>query len=122
MPTRPPRTCPVPGCGAHTVSGRCPAHRKAARRASPYVEPRRASSAKRGYGAAHRKRREAYLAEHPVCEARGCTTAATDFDHVDGDPRHNPRDGSNWQSLCHRHHSRKTVRHDGGFGNPRTKR
>lgn len=122
MPTRAKRTCPVPGCNAATVSGRCAAHRKAARRASPYVEPHRASSAKRGYGKAHRNRRAEYLATHPVCEARGCSAAATDFDHVDGDATNNPRDGSNWQALCHRHHSRKTVKHDGGFGNPRSKR
>jgi 5-methylcytosine-specific restriction enzyme A len=122
MPTRAKRTCPVPGCGAATVSGRCPAHRRSQRRASPYVEPPRPSSTKRGYGREHQRNREAYMAAHPICEARGCTEASTDFDHIDGNPRNNPRDGSNWQMLCRRHHSRKTVRHDGGFGNPRTRR
>jgi 5-methylcytosine-specific restriction protein A len=122
MPTRANRTCPVPGCNAPTKSGRCTAHRKAARRASPYREPPRLSSTKRGYGGAHRRRREAYLAEHPVCEARGCTAASTDLDHIDGDVTHNPANGANFQALCRRHHSRKTVRHDGGFGNSRSKR
>ena len=26
-------------------------------------------------------------------------------------------DESNWQSLCQRHHSKKTALEDGGFGN-----
>lgn len=30
-------------------------------------------------------------------------------DHIDGNSRNNPPDGSNWQLLCHRGHSRKTA-------------
>lgn len=119
MPTRARRTCPVPGCGAYTVSGRCKAHQAAARRASPYREPPRPSAHARGYDREHRTNRAAYMAEHPICERRGCSEPGTDFDHKDGDVTNNPPDGSNWQMLCKSHHSRKTAGRDGGFGNRR---
>ncbi|MEC7815831.1 HNH endonuclease signature motif containing protein [Marinobacter alkaliphilus] len=55
------------------------------------------------------------------CSRQGRITAATDVDHII------PHRGdlklfwsrSNWQSLCHPCHSRKTAREDGGFGNDR---
>lgn len=59
-----------------------------------------------------RKLREAQLTREPFC--RMCRKAnllvlATDVDHIDGDPWNNPEDGSNFQSLCHACHSKKTY-------------
>lgn len=122
MPTRANRTCPVPGCGGATKGGRCPRCTRGARAASPYREPSRKQGTAVNYGRDHQKRRAAYLANNPWCAWPGCSALATDLDHRDGDPSNNPRDGSNWQGLCRSHHSRKTARHDGGFGNKRTPR
>lgn len=35
-------------------------------------------------------------------------------DHIDGDSHSNPTDGSNWQTLCMRGHSRKTFAEERG--------
>lgn len=61
-------------------------------------------------GAAWRKLRAYILDESPLCEhcdERGLTVAATDVDHVDGDPSNNSM--ANLQSLCHSCHSIKTA-------------
>lgn len=74
------------------------------------------------YGRTWRKARDAFIAENPLCVeclAVGKTRGATDVDHIV------PHRGSwalfwdqtNWQSLCKPHHSAKTAREDGGFGN-----
>lgn len=58
------------------------------------------------------------LSRHPYCahcERDGKIVLATDVDHVDGDNTNN--DSANLQSLCHAHHSSKTVKYNGGFGN-----
>jgi len=76
---------------------------------------RRRSSAKRGYDAAWRRLRDAYVAEHPECEdclLRGLHTPAREVDHVIpfqglGDPLR--LDKRNLRSLCRRHHARKTA-------------
>lgn len=59
---------------------------------------------------------------HPWCEEclrHGLRTPATEVDHII--PHKGDRglfwDRKNWQSLCHRCHSIKTAREDGGFGN-----
>lgn len=60
------------------------------------------------------------LAEQPLCEeclAEGVLKPATDVDHKDGNVKNMAR--QNLQPLCHEHHSRKTVKENGGFGNPR---
>lgn len=81
----------------------------------------------------HRQGKRLYATNHPVwrairmeqlsheplcrmCTEQGKVTPATDVDHIDGDS-HNNRP-SNLQSLCRPHHSSKTVRENGGFGNP----
>lgn len=59
-----------------------------------------------------RSLRETQLHREPFCrECRreNILKVATDVDHIDGDPGNNPQDGSNFQSLCHRCHSRKTY-------------
>ncbi len=54
------------------------------------------------------------------CERRGKVKLATEVDHII--PHKGDMslfwDPSNWQSLCHACHSRKTAREDGGFGRP----
>ena len=46
-----------------------------------------------------------------MCKAAGVITAATDVDHVSGDPSDNTPD--NLQPLCHECHSRKTAQDHG---------
>ena len=62
--------------------------------------------------------RAQHLAKHPLCvhcEEVGLVTAAAEVDHIDGDDSNNAP--SNLQGLCKRHHSSKTCRENGGFGN-----
>ncbi|WP_218011156.1 HNH endonuclease signature motif containing protein [Herbidospora mongoliensis] len=62
---------------------------------------------------------ERIRAQRPVCEA--CEAAPSDeVDHIDGNKSNWAE--SNLQALCSSCHSRKTARHDGGFGNKRTPR
>ena len=81
------------------------------------------SSASRGYGSRWRKVRERFLMEHPLCVEclkEGRITPATDVDHI-VPHKGNPDlfwDYDNLQALCHKCHSRKTAKEDGGFGNP----
>ena len=61
-------------------------------------------------GAAWRKLRAMVLSEQPLCEMcerQGYTVLATDVDHRDNNPSNNER--SNLSSLCHSHHSIKTM-------------
>lgn len=41
---------------------------------------------------------------------KDCGRYGDQVDHIDGDNANNPPDGSNWQTLCHVHHSAKTMR------------
>lgn len=70
----------------------------------------------RGYDWAWQKIRRAHLAVHPLCEdckAAGRVTPATEVDHADGNVKNN--EPGNHRSLCKSHHSRKTVRENGGL-------
>ena len=77
---------------------------------------------KRGYkftSSVWRAIRAEQLGNEPLCRLcaeRDRVTPANVVDHIDGNPRNN--DPSNLQSLCRPCHSRVTVLHDGGFGNP----
>jgi 5-methylcytosine-specific restriction protein A len=71
----------------------------------------------------YRTARIMFLNEHPLCMdclKEGRTTASTALDHRE--PHHGDYekfwDQSNWRALCARHHSNKTNREDGGYGNP----
>lgn len=82
----------------------------------------RGNSNSRGYTYKWRKARERYLRHHPLCVEclkDGRAIEATDLDHKK--PHKGDMvlfwDQSNWQGLCHPHHSEKTSREDGGFGN-----
>ncbi len=76
----------------------------------------RPSSCKRGYGRPWRALRQYHLNRFPLCQAPGCTEAATDVDHIVARARGGTDDDTNLQSLCHSHHSQKTAREDGSFG------
>jgi 5-methylcytosine-specific restriction protein A len=54
-----------------------------------------------------------------MCQAEGHTVSATDVDHITPHKGNKELfyDVSNLQSLCHSHHSQKTAKEDGGFGN-----
>jgi 5-methylcytosine-specific restriction protein A len=83
---------------------------------------RRGNASQRGYDDHWRKYRIMFLMEHPLCtecEKEGGTEAATVVDHII------PHKGDmvlfwdikNHQTLCIRHHNKKTATLDGGFGN-----
>lgn len=80
----------------------------------------RPNAAARGYNAAWKRARKAFLLEHPLCaecQRQGKLTPATVVDHVV--PHRGDMtlfwDGE-WQSMCAACHSRKTAKEDGGFG------
>ena len=59
---------------------------------------------------AWQKLRAQVLANEPLCRhctAQGMVTAATDVDHINGNPGDNSE--GNLQPLCHSHHSTKTA-------------
>jgi len=53
-------------------------------------------------------RREVLARDRYLCQS--CRKYGDQVDHIDGDSCNNPRDGSNWQTLCKRCHSSKTAR------------
>lgn len=81
----------------------------------------RETASQRGYDSRWQKARIGWLRSHPLCvhcEREGLVRAATDVDHIK--PHKGDKvlfwDNSNWMSLCHSCHSRKTANEDGGFG------
>ncbi|MEG6507059.1 HNH endonuclease [Nitratidesulfovibrio sp. 1201_IL3209] len=127
MPLRPLRPCRWTGCPATTrdPSGYCDAHRPqaeqrradAAKARAAAHDARRGSSHSRGYGAAWRRLRADVLRDEPLCREcarQGRVTPATDVDHIVARSRGGTDDRANLQPLCHRCHSRKTAREDGG--------
>ena len=112
MPRTPDHPCGHPGCPRLVPRGRkyCDEH------TAKHPEEVR-SAAGRGYGAAWRKARRQYLEAHPLCVEcmkEGRYVKATDVDHIV--PHRGDQklfwDRSNWQALCHRHHSMKTMTAD----------
>lgn len=128
LPHHPPAQAPLPGVRVCNVSlcstltehpsGKCEAHRKAARQTS---DAKRASARARGYNAEWERSRDAYLAAYPWCEHAGCNEPATDVDHIDGQGPIGPRghDWSNMRSFCHPHHSQRTATDQPGGWNAR---
>lgn len=78
---------------------------------------RRGSAGVRGYGRAWRQTRDAFIASNPVCSVPGCERPTQEVDHILPRAKGGTDDWSNLQPLCRTHHSMKTARHDGGFGN-----
>lgn len=108
--------CRKLGCNRLTTTGYCDNHPKQTH------DRQRGSSAERGYDHKWRKERKAFLRENPLCidcYAEGKLVSATDVDH---EIPHRSNmvlfwDRTNWRARCHSHHSQKTAREDGGFGN-----
>lgn len=82
---------------------------------------KRESPTKRGYGAAWRRTRAAFLAEYPLCNNAlglhsGRLVAARVADHIVPREQGGTDDWSNLQPLCKRCHDTKTATQDNGFG------
>lgn len=115
------KPCGYPGCPTLVQGGSyCGRHR---RRTWREQDRRRPSATQRGYDNRWRKARELFLARRlwcTECEREGRLTPATVVDHIV--PHKGDKalfwDMNNWQALCGQCHNRKTVRDDGGFGNP----
>jgi len=89
----------------------CAQERKAAHDAA------RPSASARGYDAAWRKSRAAYLEQHPHCSTIGCERPATEVDHIKSirEAPHLRLKWSNFRAFCKPCHSRRTAR-DQAFG------
>ena len=117
------KPCAAPACGSLVRGVRyCAKHEHLTTVVTRQHDERRESSAQRGYSYKWQQARKGFLAKHPLCaecERQGRITAATDLDHIT--PHKGDKDAfwtrSNWQSLCHPCHSRKTATEDGGWGN-----
>lgn len=115
------RWCGLCG-GTHERGVRCP---RSFRAPSPdrMIQPDdwRIPASERGYDAAWRRVRNAYLAAHPLCEAclpAGRYTTAVDVDHIvpiAADPARR-LDAANLQALCRSCHNAKTAREQGRVG------
>lgn len=77
----------------------------------------RTNSNDKGYNSAWSRASKAYLKQHPLCAEcmrHGILTPATEVDHII--PHKGNKDlfwdSSNWQSLCHSCHSKKTFNED----------
>lgn len=102
-------------CGALSDQTRCERHRP---------KDDRPSATKRGYGTATGwpAIRARYLRARPHCECgpdccpAGCQRPSSHVDHIDGGGPFGDNTDANLRALAASCHSRKTVRHDGGFG------
>ena len=121
MPTKPLTPCATPGCPAVSKGRFCDKHTKQYKKSeSKHYEAHRPSRVKRGYGEHWQKLRKMILYEDPLCvrcAGVGRYVAATQVDHIDGNAMNNARE--NLQALCASCHSRKTMREQGGYGNPK---
>ena len=107
-------------CGARVPIGqRC---RECERKRKKESDARRGNFRQRGSTRAWDKLSRLVAAEEPLCRmclAEGLAVVGTQRDHIIP-VRERPDlmyERSNIQNLCARHHSEKTAREDGGFGN-----
>lgn len=112
MPNRPPIHCPR--CQGVHPAGVCP---QARAQAKAKAQQRSKARGPRPYNrVAWQRLRRMILARDPICrDPEGCTQPSTDVDHRNGDATDNRED--NLWGLCHAHHSKKTAREQGGYGN-----
>jgi 5-methylcytosine-specific restriction enzyme A len=105
---RPPRIC---SCSRIVPFGAVCVCRKARERARP-------GARRRGYDTAWERASKAFLRGNPRC-ACGCGRLADVVDHRIAHKGDMSLfwDRSNWAAMNARCHNRKTVQHDGGFGN-----
>ena len=105
MPCKLASPCSFAGCPARATNrGRCQTHARK-------VDSERGTSTDRGYGVNWRRIRGMFLNRHPVCQDEsGCWRPATDVHHMIAKRRGGSDAFENLQSLCHAHHSAKTLR------------
>jgi 5-methylcytosine-specific restriction protein A len=121
MPTKALRGCATSGCPNLTTRTACSACES---ERAPRADGR-PSAAARGYDARWRRRRRRFLVRHPncvVCAGQGRVARDLEVDHVISLRRGGADHETNWQVLCHEHHSEKTAREDGAFGRRRRER
>lgn len=102
------RYCAYPGCPRLVERGRCDKHATGQQQAADRA---RGSASERGYGAAWRKLRLAFLAQYPLCRAcqsKGMVTPAVLVDHIVPKPK-GTDDWDNLQSLCVSCHRVKSI-------------
>lgn len=108
------RLCP--GCRTTLIAS--PARRCAS--CSKAYEQGRGSARQRGYDARHAAWRRVVLATYPDCADCGAPGQPDDHaDHLVALAAGGDWSVENGRRRCHRCHSRKTVRTDGGLGRPR---
>jgi 5-methylcytosine-specific restriction protein A len=120
MPVKLLRPCNQPGCPELTGDGYCPEHKKA--KAQKYDKDR-GSASERGYNSRWAAYSRLYRKKNPLCVECLKEDRITGSQHVDhiiavkgkDDPLF--WDPKNHQALCQPHHSSKTAKEDGGFGN-----
>lgn len=112
------RVCSRQGC-IKLINGRgslCAEHERQAR--IQRDANNRRPNTRQSYGPEWPRTSKEYLAAHPWC--RICGKRAQHTDHIIAVANGGAiLDWSNLQSLCKQHHSQKTARQDGGFGNER---
>lgn len=111
------RVCPIQGC-IELVTGNaryCEEHERARQR-KVYSERKHERV---DYGPDWPAIREEFLEHNPQCSSPGCPRRATEVDHIVPYRVSRSHDWSNLQGFCKPHHSQKTAREDGGFGNAR---
>lgn len=110
MNLKPLHPCYAPACGALTRERFCEQHKSLANAGR--------SSTEMGYDYQWQKARKSHLELYPLCTA--CGRLANTVDHI-VPHKGNKRlfwDRSNWQSMCHSCHSKKTATEDmGGWNN-----
>jgi len=127
MPYKPERPCGHPICPnmAQPKKKYC----KQCEEMYEYVKPdilkeqdkKRYSSSKRGYDKRWRAIRKIFLGHNPLCSDKNCNRFATEVDHIKPLESGGTHKLDNLQGFCKRHHSIKTVKFDGGFGNSKKK-
>lgn len=109
------RVCSVAGCPV-LIDGAghlCAGHDRQRQR---LVNKRRAPSTYLRYGPAWRAISKQHLKDHPYCVI--CGQTAVEVDHIIPLSQGGTHEPGNRRSLCKPHHSQRTAREGGGFGNP----
>jgi 5-methylcytosine-specific restriction protein A len=105
MPTRPPKTCCVPGCPRPAVGARCTEHAVVNTR---WPNSDKLSSTARGYGAAWQRLRRFVLERDPIC--RVCrTNHSTEVDHLIPKSQGGTDEEHNLRGICGGCHATKTA-------------
>ena len=125
MPSALARPCAINGCSRLTTNKLrfCDTHLQ---QRQQQTDQQRGTTSERGYNARWQHSRLQYLHANPLCIQcirEGVLRPATTVDHIK--PHRGDYDlmwnTSNYQSLCTQHHSIKTAKEDGGFGNKETR-